>query len=117
MRKRYVVLHLPCFPASKTPWIPNLVLTRNPHAHLTSSLLTPRENEHLGAGLGALAALTVEQEVLLHFSLKEAVYKAIDPFLQRHVGWQVRVRVEGWGWVRFRHGGLQVRVGPAEAGI
>ena len=35
--------------------------------------------------MGALAGVTPEEEVLLRFSFKEAVYKAIHPFLSRSV--------------------------------
>ena len=50
---------------------------------LTPRILTQREIRNLGAL--KRTGLSIPQEVLLSFSLKEAVYKAIDPFLQRHV--------------------------------
>jgi 4'-phosphopantetheinyl transferase EntD len=43
--------------------------------------------------------------VMLRFSLKEAIYKAIDPVLRRHVGFgEVRVTPEGDGRAEVRHG-------------
>lgn len=54
-------------------------------------LLTWSESHSLGQ-LSA-TGLTVGQEVLLHFSFKEAAYKAMDPFLQRHIGFtEIEVR-------------------------
>lgn len=46
-------------------------------------ILTAGEKEHLG-GLKALG-VSAEEEVLLIFSFKEAVYKAIHPFLARSI--------------------------------
>ncbi|CAM9359258.1 unnamed protein product [Choristocarpus tenellus] len=38
--------------------------------------------------LGGVEGLIEEEEVLLRFSLKEAVYKAVHPFLLRHIGFK-----------------------------
>jgi len=45
--------------------------------------------EHRGE-LGSLAALGIgaESEILLRFSLKESIYKAIHPFVRRYVSFQ-----------------------------
>ena len=48
---------------------------------LLRRIITPREQ----ANLGALPGISVEEEVLLRFSFKEAVYKAMHPFLERSV--------------------------------
>jgi 4'-phosphopantetheinyl transferase EntD len=40
------------------------------------------------AGLASLPAAERDREVLLRFSAKEAIYKAIDPFVRRFVGFQ-----------------------------
>lgn len=48
-------------------------------ADLRRRVLTPKECE----SLGHVAGLSEEEEVLLRFSLKEAVYKAAHPFLHR----------------------------------
>ncbi len=50
-------------------------------SHIAHRLLTQQEQGHLGAGSG----LTAEQQTLLHFSLKEAVFKALHPLLQRPI--------------------------------
>jgi 4'-phosphopantetheinyl transferase EntD len=43
--------------------------------------------------------------VMLRFSLKEAIYKAIDPVLRRHVGFaEVRVTPKSDGTAEVRHG-------------
>ena len=63
---------------------------------LSKKVLTSQEEIRLGTL--AEAGLTRDQEVLLSFSFKEAVYKAIDPFLQRRVGFnEVEVFVAGDG--------------------
>ena len=48
---------------------------------LLRRIITPREQ----ANLGSLPGISVEEEVLLRFSFKEAVYKAMHPFLERSV--------------------------------
>jgi len=53
---------------------------------LSKKVLTTREGQRLGALSGS--GLTRSEEVLLSFSFKEAIYKAIDPFLQRRVGFK-----------------------------
>lgn len=52
------------------------------YLHLARRILTEREQQQLAA----LAPAGRERELLLRFSGKEAVYKAIDPFEQRYVG-------------------------------
>lgn len=66
-------------------------------------ILTEDEKKHLG-GLKALG-VTTEEEVLLHFSFKEAVYKAIHPILKRSIDFQeveVFPSVDGAATVNFR---------------
>lgn len=53
-------------------------------ADLRRKVLTQREGESLGNVTG----LSVEEEVLLRFSMKEAVYKAVHPLLRRHLGFK-----------------------------
>ncbi len=54
-----------------------------PRVHdIAPRVLTPGELEELAA-MGAEAR---DREVLLRFSAKEAVYKALDPFVRRYVG-------------------------------
>ena len=48
---------------------------------LARRILTPREQE----GIAALDDIAHRDAALLHFALKEAVYKAIDPFVERYV--------------------------------
>ena len=38
--------------------------------------------------MGNLPGITFDEEVLLRFSLKEAIYKAAHPILQQYVGFQ-----------------------------
>ena len=52
------------------------------------------------AGIAPLDAIERAREVLLRFSAKEAVYKALDPFVRRYVGFR-RSRVSA---ARRRHG-------------
>ncbi len=47
-------------------------------------MLTPREC----GTLGGVAGMTEQEEVLLRFSVKEAVYKAAHPFLHRPLGFK-----------------------------
>lgn len=53
-----------------------------------------------------IAHLTPEQRgegIMLRFSLKESIYKAIDPFVQRHVGFrEASVSLHGDGQARVR---------------
>ena len=65
--------------------IENLALERRSDL-LRRKILNPAEVARLGAL--ASAGLTEDQEILLYFSLKESVYKAIDPFLERYVGFK-----------------------------
>ena len=55
---------------------------------LVKKILTPNEKERLGALSGAGLGISLDQEVLVYFSIKEAVYKAIDPYLERYVGFK-----------------------------
>ena len=55
---------------------------------LRRRVLTPREC----GSLGGVAGMTEQEEVLLRFSVKEAVYKAAHPLLHRPLGFKdVRV--------------------------
>jgi hypothetical protein len=62
--------------------------------HLLLSGLTSDCNTHIPCGvdrhdLGSLGGeVASESEVLLRFSLKECIYKALHPFLQRYVSFQ-----------------------------
>jgi enterobactin synthetase component D len=47
-------------------------------------ILRPEEEENLGG----LKDVSQDEEVLLRFSLKEAVYKSLNPFLKRYVGFK-----------------------------
>lgn len=51
---------------------------------LRRRILTPRECD----SLGGVAGVTEQEEVLLRFSVKEAVYKAVHPFLHRPLGFK-----------------------------
>lgn len=51
---------------------------------LRRRVLTPRECD----SLGGVAGVTEQEEVLLRFSVKEAVYKAAHPFLHRPLGFK-----------------------------
>ena len=51
---------------------------------LRRRVLTPREC----GSLGDVHGVTAEEEVLLRFSIKEAVYKAAHPFLHRPLGFK-----------------------------
>mmetsp|Transcript_3662 Transcript_3662/g.10364 ORF Transcript_3662/g.10364 Transcript_3662/m.10364 type:complete len:340 (-) Transcript_3662:373-1392(-) len=63
----------------------DLEMTSRPgRPSLARRILTPDEQ----AALGAIPGLTVEQEVLLRFSLKEAIYKAAHPLLCQYVGFK-----------------------------
>jgi enterobactin synthetase component D len=53
------------------------------------------------AALASLAPEALAREVLLRFSAKEALYKALDPFVQRYVGFhEVSVSPEAGGTAR-----------------
>jgi 4'-phosphopantetheinyl transferase EntD len=68
---------------------------------ISSRVLTPVE---LGE-IAHLAPADREREVLLRFSAKEAIYKALDPFVRRYVGFHevcVSPRVDGTADVRPR---------------
>jgi 4'-phosphopantetheinyl transferase EntD len=57
------------------------------------------------AELAALDAPSRAREVLLRFSAKEAIYKALDPFVRRYVGFKevsVVTRADGEAWVTSR---------------
>lgn len=51
---------------------------------LRRRVLTPRECD----SLGGVAGVSEEEEVLLRFSMKEAVYKAAHPLLRRTLGFK-----------------------------
>ncbi|MGA9524392.1 MAG: 4'-phosphopantetheinyl transferase superfamily protein [Myxococcaceae bacterium] len=57
-------------------------LETRPRLHLAGRILTPRERE----ALEQLPPNEQWHELLLRFSAKEALYKAIDPYVQRYVG-------------------------------
>lgn len=65
---------------------------------VTKHILTPREIEEVAQ----LDDESRRVETLARFSLKEALYKALDPFVQRYVGFlEVEVRRNGDGTARF----------------
>jgi phosphopantetheine--protein transferase-like protein len=69
---------------------------------LAPRILTPLERHEL-ASLAADDALAYREAVRLRFALKEAVYKAIDPHVQRYVRFQeVEVFPGGAGAVAVR---------------
>jgi enterobactin synthetase component D len=69
---------------------------------LAPRILTPLERHEL-APLAAADALAYREAVRLRFALKEAVYKAIDPHVQRYVRFQeVEVFPGGAGAVAVR---------------
>jgi phosphopantetheine--protein transferase-like protein len=51
---------------------------------IAKRILTENERQ----SLGNLPGITVDEEVLLRFSLKEAIYKAAHPLLRQYVGFQ-----------------------------
>lgn len=51
---------------------------------LRRRVLTPKECD----SLGGVAGMTEQEEVLLRFSVKEAVYKAAHPLLHRPLGFK-----------------------------
>ncbi|HLK35863.1 MAG TPA: 4'-phosphopantetheinyl transferase superfamily protein [Polyangiaceae bacterium] len=55
-----------------------------PMTDVSSRVLTPEELDELAS----LDPPARDREVLLRFSAKEAIYKAIDPFVRRFVGFQ-----------------------------
>ncbi len=66
-----------------------------PRQDIAARILTDRER----AALGAAASRTAE--VTLRFSIKEAIYKAIDPFVRRYVEFtEVELDVRDDGTVR-----------------
>jgi 4'-phosphopantetheinyl transferase EntD len=70
-----------------------------PRVHdISARVLRPEEL----AELGALSDADREREVILRFSAKESVYKALDPFVRRYVGFHevaVHLRGDGTGGV------------------
>jgi 4'-phosphopantetheinyl transferase EntD len=81
-----------------------------PRPSIAERVLVPEETD-------ALAGLAEERRwiaLLLRFSIKEAVYKALDPFVQRYVGFHeavVRPDLHGWAEVELR---LEKGEGPFE---
>lgn len=75
---------------------------------ISSHVLTEAEETELAPLLGAVRA----REVVLRFSAKEAIYKALDPFVRRYVGFKevaVRPLPDGHGAV---HAHLPATEGP-----
>lgn len=72
-------------------------------AHLAERLLTARER----AEVEALPPQRRWMAVLLRFSLKEALYKAVAPRLGRYIGFdeaEIDLRPDGWASLRLRTG-------------
>jgi 4'-phosphopantetheinyl transferase EntD len=68
--------------------------TRRPPVDISRRVMTPAELEALEGASEAERAL----RVLVAFSLKEAVYKALDPFVRRYVGFhEVSLRFDERG--------------------
>lgn len=66
---------------------------------IASRILTEAEQDRLRA----LDAMMHRESTLVHFALKEAVYKAIDPLVQRYVRFaEVELEVESTGLARVR---------------
>ncbi|GIW70755.1 MAG: hypothetical protein KatS3mg102_0297 [Planctomycetota bacterium] len=71
-----------------------------PRPAVARRVLTERER----AGLAGLGAAQAWEATVLRFALKEALYKALDPFVERFVGFQeaeVELRPEGGAVVRL----------------
>ena len=60
------------------------VTSRKGRPSIAKRILTANERE----SMGNLPGITFDEEVLLRFSLKEAIYKAAHPLLRQHVGFQ-----------------------------
>ena len=78
----------------------------------TTGLEIGRTGEH---GKGAGGGVSISEEVLLRFSLKEAAFKALHPFLKRHIGFkevEVEPRGDGSASVSIVHG--HATVGAAD---
>lgn len=60
------------------------VTSRPGRSSIAKRILTENERQ----SLGNLPGITVDEEVLLRFSLKEAIYKAAHPVLRQYVGFQ-----------------------------
>jgi len=74
---------------------------------LARRILTPREFE----GLAGLDALEHRAATLLYFALKESVYKAIDPYVERYVRFtEVEIDIEIAGVAEEREGTGAVRL-------
>lgn len=72
---------------------------RAPRADIARHVLTPEERE----GLSGLSPEERWREVLLRFSAKEAIYKALDPFVRRYVSFQeVAVHPDPGGSARVK---------------
>jgi enterobactin synthetase component D len=61
----------------------DLEVERPPRMDLAVRVLTPRERSLLPG-----SAEERWRAILLHFSMKEAIYKAVDPFVRRHLSFQ-----------------------------
>jgi 4'-phosphopantetheinyl transferase EntD len=57
---------------------------RAPRVDIAPRVLTPRERERVDA----LDPVARTREILVAFAAKEALYKALDPWLRRFVSWQ-----------------------------
>lgn len=60
------------------------VTSRPGRSNIAKRILTENERQ----SLGNLPGISVDEEVLLRFSLKEAIYKAAHPLLRQYVGFQ-----------------------------
>jgi 4'-phosphopantetheinyl transferase EntD len=77
---------------------------RAPSVDIASHVLTSDED----AALADLDPATRPREVVLRFSAKEALYKAVDPFVRRHIGFKevkVTPHPDGSGDVEWRLAG------------
>lgn len=89
----------------------DLEAARPPRVDLSARVLTDRE-------LGALAGLAGDERgraVTLRFSIKEAIYKAIDPRVRRYVGFrevEVDVHPGGLAVARIVDDRLRGELGP-----
>ena len=78
--------------------------SRRTSDRLARRILSAEEQEHLGLEQG----LSAQADLTLRFSLKEAIYKAIHPLLQRPIPWHaVRVRPRGDGRCEVQVLGLE----------
>ena len=65
---------------------------------ISRKILGVEERAHFGSDEQLSSVLSPERELLIYFSVKEALYKALHPLVQQHIGWHsvtVRPRVDG----------------------